>query len=218
MSDEQDDQDLELAEIKGLNFESRFKGTFEVATSQSWLQCKITIVRPDPLLNVHHGFQLPRALLAGKDPAEFFEFIVKNFQAAIDDTLAYETVLLFTDIVNFALLDAHAASGRGGSAQNRNRVIVNHTKKTEERLRAFFRTPEQKRGRFSPWNLVELTIAVTTAAAQVTGRVTADKVARRLQKAHGDIAPPTGKALLQLVARHGLKWEQILEQAKKRQQ
>lgn len=161
-----------------------------------------------------HGFILPRAFIQDQSPDAFFHIVAANFDKTIKDAMTAEAMLLFTDLVNFTLLHLNPA---GATASRRQRIIANHLKRTEARLREFFKVKPQTRGHFSPWDVTELSTAVTEAARGVRGRVTAEKIARRLQKSHGEKAPPSGKALLQLMRRHGLKWAQVVEQASTRQ-
>jgi hypothetical protein len=161
-----------------------------------------------------HIFQLPRSFFGDTPLKEIHRIVAGNFEKLIDGILEIETALFFTTVINFTL--DHFNPALMGGSNSRQRIIEHHRAKTEEMLRRIFNTPLQKRGRFSPWTVLELNMAVTEAVSETIGKITADKVAHRLRNKHGEKAPPTGKALLLLVKRHGLKWQQIIEQAEKK--
>jgi len=156
--------------------------------------------------------QLPRSLFGDAEPEEVFRRVADNFDNLITQTAQMEAVLLFAVVVNFTLLGFND-NAPGALRQG---IITSYLAKVEERARELFRVPPQKRGRFSHWPVVELNAAAIEAASNVTGRITAEKVARRLQKKHGEKAPKSSKALLQLLRRNGLKWALIVGLAERR--
>lgn len=215
--------DAEQARIWGQQFRAEFGGDYAVMASDRTYQFSILIHPPggpremvqSGVVPPFHRFQLPRALVSQPDPEQLFQIISNNFNKHIQRHLGEETMLFFTTLVNFVVLDQNPGLAGGAS---RERIIRNHVTRTEAMLRQFFKVKPQTRGRVSPWTAFELTAAVRIAAgqlAEITKNITAEKVAKRMRKLYPEKAPPSGKALLALLRRHGLAWADVLPDEKR---
>ena len=210
-----DTSQAEIVAGRGYHFELRgFTGQFQIFPSERVLMFQIIIAPPGGFEQaseanppIAHAFHFPRSLVGDVNPEDVFKIVINNFHKHVWRHFAVEAVHLFTDLVNFSLLDLNP--GLSGPA-SRDRIIKNHVSRTEGELRGFFEIKPPRRGRGSPWTMLELSKAVQKAAGEVSEPVTASKVAQRMKKLYPDKAPGKGKALLKLIERHGLKWADLV--------
>lgn len=216
-----DTSQAEVATGKGLHFElPNFTGEFQIIVTERMMMFGITVAPPGGMEKAsesnpptQHAFHFPRALLGDVDPEELFGIIAHNFKSHIWQRFAVEAVLFFTTLSNFTLLNMNPGLSGAGS---RDRIIKNHAAHSEAALRQFFNNVQPpRRGRASPWTVLELSTAVRKAVEQMAAEhipppFTAAKVAVRMQKLYPEKAPPSGKGLLKLVKRHGLKWADLV--------
>jgi hypothetical protein len=195
-------------------FDFSVRGVYHVEVTDDVLRFTISVEPSGSGLErkevASRSFELPRDQLGSAPLSRLCERVDNNLQPHLEHVLADVAAQHFADVVNHTLLRLNPPLN---TPARRQQIISDSLTKTEQRLRVFFGVP--RRGRLSPWTSHDLRIAVLIAAHQVqisqpSGRLTAAKVAKRIRKTHGKKAPPSGKALLQLIQRHGLKWADLL--------
>lgn len=194
--------------IHGLRFAQQIRGELRIRAKDDVIELYIFIT-PNAAGEevIKRVWRAPLKFLAGRDPQQYIEDVFRNFTASLYGTLAVETLMHFLSLSNMGFARSRPELFEHGAG---NRVIEGHLREREAWLREFYKIP--KRGKPSPWNDYELALAVKTAAAQITrGRITAEKVRKILAEIAPEKTPKTAKALLMLVSRHGLKWEELIK-------
>jgi hypothetical protein len=133
---------------------------------------------------------------------EWAERTFLELRARLRAALLSEATLTLTD-------EAHAALDHLGAAEaNIERLIQDHAKSTERRLRERF--DAHRPGQFSQWTRTQLTQAVKVAVHSLPkDERTIAKAAERLRKSHPDKAPKTSAGLKQMLRRFYVKWSEV---------